>query len=35
MLGVILATAFKVQKTGCSIPNAARALLGPEGHLLQ
>ena len=24
-------TAFKVQKDGCGVPNAARALLGPEG----
>ena len=24
-------TAFKVQKDGCGIPSAARALLGPEG----
>ena len=24
-------TAFKVQKDGCGVPSAARALLGPEG----
>ena len=24
-------TTFKVQKDGCGIPSAARALLGPEG----
>ena len=24
-------TAFKVQKDGCSVPSAARALIGPEG----
>ena len=28
-------TAFKVQKGGCGIPSAARALLGPEGLLMQ
>ena len=27
-------TAFKVQKDGCGVPSAARALLGPEGLLL-
>ena len=28
-------TAFKVQKDGCGIPSAARALLGPEGLLMR
>ena len=32
-LGYIVcgSTAFKVQKDGCGVPSAARALLGPEG----
>ena len=28
-------TAFKVQKDGCGVPSAARALLGPEGLLMR
>ena len=28
-------TAFKVQKDGCGVPSAARALLVPEGLLMQ
>ena len=28
-------TVFKVQKDGCGIPSAARALLGPEGLLMR
>ena len=28
-------TAFKVSKDGCGVPSAARALLGPEGLLMQ
>ena len=28
-------TAFKVQKDGCGVPRAARALLGPEGLLIR
>ena len=28
-------TAFKVQKDGCGVPSAERALLGPEGLLMQ
>ena len=27
-------TAFKVQKDGCGVPSAARALLGPEELLI-
>ena len=36
--GTLLAsgsTAFKVQKDGCGVPSAARALLGPEGLLMR
>ena len=28
-------TTFKVQKDGCGVPSAARALLGPEGLLMR
>ena len=28
-------TAFKVQRDGCGVPSAARALLGPEGLLMR
>ena len=37
MLGYVKrgSTAFKVQKDGCGVPSAARALLGPEGLLMQ
>ena len=36
-LGYVMcgSTAFKVQKDGCGVPSAARALLGPEGLLMR